>query len=246
MATVPNNNMTFMTFSSPGSVTMTTPPTTDASVPGMTFSSPGSATFTAPTPSVASPNPIVIACIAALGVAIFVLGGVAVLCTYHYYRRRSSTDAGRNHPMSEHPDGRLWTERSLSTTPQNDYQPLPVRQENITLQPASPQSHYQTIPVRQENITSQPASPQSHYQTIPVRQENITSQPASPQSHYQTIPVRQENITSQPASPQSHYQTIPVRQENTATGGSNPMVNTGRESDQQRPDHPVYMNLLTE
>ncbi|WP_163371654.1 ZmpA/ZmpB/ZmpC family metallo-endopeptidase-related protein [Endozoicomonas acroporae] len=59
-----------------------------------------------------------------------------------------------------------------------------------------------------------------------------------PQSHYQ-LPDR-----PLPTPPQRHYQPLLDIQGNTATGGSISRKNTEKKPDQQRPDSPLYQELI--
>ena len=124
LATVPSTNTT---FSSPGLVTTTTPPTTVATVPGTTFSSPGSATFTTPTQPAAS---LVTYVIIALGTVFVLLAGAGISMCAHRYRQRSSTKTGRNLPLPEHFDSEPWTDRSLSANLDHYYELLSDKQQN--------------------------------------------------------------------------------------------------------------------
>ena len=126
VASVPED--TTMNISSPGSATMTTPPTTDASVPGMTFSSPGSTTFTTATPPASSLTAVIIA----LGAVFFVAVGIAVVCACRYYQR-SRTKNGRNQPMPEPYYSEILTDRPLPAAIEHHYdEVLPATQENTT------------------------------------------------------------------------------------------------------------------
>ncbi|MBO9482678.1 ZmpA/ZmpB/ZmpC family metallo-endopeptidase-related protein, partial [Salinisphaera sp. G21_0] len=219
-ATAPD---TTMNFTSPGSVTMTTPPANGSEVPKMTFSGPGSATFAAPTPPVASPSPAVIACIATLGTVIFLLVGVIA---YRYYSQRSSTNAGRNRaePMPPSPSGRLRAEGQLPTPPRNHYQPLSFRPRNKRPLPAPP-SHYQPLTFRQGNTATGGSNPLMGNE----------KEPAPPD-----IPLYYELIGYE--STDNHGEPVADGQAGIATEGSSSVANTGKPT---RPGNPVY-HVLTE
>ncbi|MBO9497339.1 hypothetical protein J7438_25120, partial [Thalassotalea sp. G20_0] len=211
-----------MDFSSPGSVTMTTPPATGAKVPKMNFSDPDFATFAAPKPLVASPTPAVIACIATLGTVIFLLVGVIA---YRYCSQRSSTNAGRNRtePMPPPPSGPPRAQGQLPTAPGDHYQPLSFRPMNKRPLPALP-IHYQPLKLRQGKTATGYTSPL-------VGNEK---EPAPPD-----IPVYLELIGDE--SINNHGEPVADGQAGIATG-SNSMANTGNPI---RPDSPVY-HVLTE
>ncbi len=252
LATVPG---TTMNVSSPGSITLTTPPTTGATTPGMTFSSPDSATFAKSTPLVQSLNlnTVVLACIT-LGALFVVLIGVY---TYRYCNQRSSARAGRNHPMPWQPDDRSMTGRPLPAPPQNHCDLLLVRPENTATGCSSAMANAgkesdQQRPDRPD-VLNEDESIYSLYEPMGVRQagmakggSNFMVNTGKQPDPGQQRPDRPDEL-NEDESIDSLYEPMGVKQASMAKGGSNFMVNTGKQPapGQQRPPPPVYENVST-
>ncbi|MBO9492962.1 hypothetical protein J7438_02495 [Thalassotalea sp. G20_0] len=241
VATVPG---TAMNVSSPGSVTLTTPPTTAATTPGMTFSSPDSATLAKSTPLVQSLNTVFLACIT-LGALFVVLVGATGVYTYRYCNQRSSARAGRNRPMPWQPDDRSITYRPLPAPPQNHCDLLLVRPENTATGCSSAMANTGKEPDQQRpdrpNVLNEDEAIDSLYEPMGVKQAGMAKGGSNPMVNTGKQPDQQRSdrsdVLNEYESIDDLYELMEARQAIMAKGGSYAMLNTGKQPDpgQQRP-----------